>query len=77
MMGCADDGERGKENKDRMKEKEEEVEGVEEEGAAQTDKEQSWSMSSGLLGGAIPLSNNVITSNGVLMRLHGEDKNKL
>lgn len=25
----------------------------------------------------IPPSNKVITSNGVLMRLHGEDKNKL
>lgn len=40
-------------------------------------REQTGSMSRCLGGGVIPPSKNVITSNSVLMRLHGEDKNKL
>lgn len=42
-----------------------------------TDRAQTGSMSSCLEGGVIPPSNNVFTSNGVLMRLHGEDKKKI
>ena len=47
------------------------------ERARKTDREQTGSMSCCLEGGVIPACNKVVTSNSVLMRLHGEDKNKL
>lgn len=80
-MGYADDGERER-KQEQHEEKDREGGGVgrnrdRQKKRVKTDREQTGSMSSCLEGGAIPPSNKVITSNGVLMRLHGEDKNKL
>lgn len=76
-MGHADDEERA----GRQEQKEARVKkrggGRKNSVKREEDGERTGSMSRCMEGGVIPSSKKVITSNSVLMRLHGENKDKL
>lgn len=73
----ADDGGEKEQQEEQNEEEERRGRQRQTDRARKTDGGQTGSVSSCLEGGAIPVSNKVVTSNGVLMRQHGEDKNKL